>query len=971
MSVDQPASSNIQEHQQLLAALRESEILRELAELMASSLDLERILQVLVKRTTEVCEVERCTVWLLEDTRNILHPATYHLSSQQLNSHVIMAADHMWYHSSLPLADPMVHRLFNENGVLFLEDLSTVPGLRSIGETFLVRSILLIALVREGRPVGILTLDEPGKTRTFSPEQLQLARAIGQQAAVAIDNARLYQQAQAEKRRAEQLIDRARAIYQVAIAVNSGEDLPTVLEIANNHLIRRLNADGGSIALLDNETLQLAISSMQQEDFPSTQITASLSQLPNRCHAAQLGTPLFVTLEHAEGEEIIWFRKLGLDNAMLVPLMVGTTPNTRLTNQSSTQVTTSRCVGLAFVTYHAPDFYPSKGQFAFAQDIATQCALAVDKARLLHDAHQAAKLATERANTLDAIFHAMNEGISVLDLDGQILLRNNSAASFLGKERYAKDRLDEVLKRHPAYTIHGQLITGDEFPLTRALRGERIRGERFVTTRADGSERILEINIAPLFDAFEKQIGVVSAFRDITEQIRVEQRIRQALDTLLHVAEAVSGITEIKDILHSVLERALVTLNCERGVVQLYDEELQQFTPLFSIGFSSETEQQWFSDQKVWLHSLSDQNHSFQEQLLAGHATLINAEQCPHQPNPFDHLMILAAPIMHNYRLHGIISLDRSMYPRHDPALQPVEQLQSQKNEFTLWDIAVTEGIAQMAGLAVEQALWQQEAINARASEAVMREANALKDEFLAITAHEFRTPLTVILAQSQLISRILRRITDQALEAGITKLPQLIDNLSVIEDQTHQLTNIVSTFLEVSRLNRGELTLNFEEVDISAIAQEVVLRQSTISKEHTISCIIEPIERPYLVMGDSARLQQIIANLVENAIKYSPLGGPIKVCLRCYSNTEDKATIEVCVEDTGIGVPKDAQPRLFERFYRAPNIERSSTRGIGLGLYIVAQLLSLQGGSIYVESSGIPGEGSRFIFTLPALENV
>src|SRR6266849_823500 len=284
MSVDQPASSNIQEHQQLLAALRESEILRELAELMASSLDLERILQVLVKRTTEVCEVERCTVWLLEDTRNILRPATYHLSSQQLNSHVIIAADHIWYHSSLPLSDPMVHRLFNENGVLFLEDLSTEPGMHAMGETFLVRSILLIALVREGRPVGILTLDEPGKTRAFSPEQLQLARAIGQQAAVAIDNARLYQQAQAEKQRAEQLIDRARAIYQVAIAVNSGEDLPTVLEIANNHLIRRLNADGGSIALLDNETLQLAISSVQQEDFPSTQITASLSHLPNCCH---------------------------------------------------------------------------------------------------------------------------------------------------------------------------------------------------------------------------------------------------------------------------------------------------------------------------------------------------------------------------------------------------------------------------------------------------------------------------------------------------------------------------------------------------------------------------------------------------------------------------------------------------------------------------------------------------------------
>jgi len=780
MSVDQPAFSNIQEHQRLLAALRESEILRELAELLTSSLDLDHILQVLVKRTTEVCQIERCTVWLLDDARDILRPATYHLTPQQLNNHIIMAADHIWYHSSLPFADPVVQRLFNGNGMLYLEDLTTEPSLQSIGETFLVRSILLFALVREYRPVGMLTLDKPGKIRTFSTEQIQLARAIGQQAAMAIDNA-----------------------------------------------------------------------------------------------------------------------------------------------------------------------------------------------RLLHDARQAANLATERANTLDAIFHAMTEGISVIDLEGHILMRNNAAASFLGKDRFIKDQIKEVLNLHPTYTIQGQLITEDEFPVTRALRGERIRGERFVTTRADGNERILEINIAPLFDASEKQTGIVSAFRDVTEQIRIEQRIRQALDTLLHVAEAVSGITEIKEILQSVLERALVTLNCERGVVQLYDEEQDCFTPLFSIGFSLETEKQWFSDQRTWLYTLSDHNHGFQEQLLAGHATLINADQCSHQPNPFEYLMILAAPILHNNRLHGIISLDRSVYPRYDQMLQPAEQRKVPQNEFTLWDIAVTEGIAQMAGLAVEQALWQQEAINARANEAAMREANALKDEFLAITAHEFRTPLTVILAQSQLVTRILRRISDQALEAGITKLPQVIDNLSVIEDQTHQLTNIVSTFLEVSRLNRGELTLNFEEVDLSILAQQVVLRYSTISKEHSIGFIIESNERPYIVIGDRARLQQIISNLIENAIKYSPPGGPVKICLGREAIHEGRATIEVCVEDNGIGVPKDAQARLFERFYRAPNIEQSNTRGIGLGLYIVAQLLKLQNGSIRVESSGIPGEGSRFIFTLPALEKV
>ena len=263
MSVDRSPSPDTQENQRLLAALRESEILRELAELLASSLDLDRILQVLVKRTTEVCEVERCAVWLFEGAQGILQPATYHLTSQQINSHAFQAADHIWGRTMLPFDDPLIHRFLSENGMLYIEDLQVIATMRTVAESFLVRSILLVALIREGRLVGMLSLDDPGKTRTFSPEQQQLAHAIGQQAAIAIDNARLYQQAQAERRRAEQLIDRARAIYQVAISVNSGADLPTVLEIATHHLVQGLNADGGSIALLDSGMLHLASSSEQ------------------------------------------------------------------------------------------------------------------------------------------------------------------------------------------------------------------------------------------------------------------------------------------------------------------------------------------------------------------------------------------------------------------------------------------------------------------------------------------------------------------------------------------------------------------------------------------------------------------------------------------------------------------------------------------------------------------------------------
>src|SRR5713226_6895931 len=431
MTGESPPISNGQEHQRLLTALRESEILRELAELLTASLDLKRILHVLVKRTTEVCEVERCSVWLLEEDRGVFRPAAYHLSSAHLNSKAISAADQVWYQGSLLFDDPEIYRLLQEKGMIVLEDLHAHSRVRTIAETFLVRSVLLVALIREGHLVGMLSLDDPGKMRTFSPEQQQLARAIGQQAALAIDNARLYQQAQAERRRAEQLIDRARAIYQVAIAVNSGEDLPAILEIAINHLVQGLNADGGSIALLESDTLHLASSSTQQ-GILSTQTTAVLAELPNCRHAAHVCTPLFVAAEQVEGEEITLFRKLSLNNAMIIPLMIGMVSKNKQETNPIASTNASRCVGLAFVNYRAPDFYPSEGQLVFAQEIAAQCALAVEKARLLADAHEAARLATERANTLDAIFHTMTEGITVTNQQGEVLILNNAASHFLG-----------------------------------------------------------------------------------------------------------------------------------------------------------------------------------------------------------------------------------------------------------------------------------------------------------------------------------------------------------------------------------------------------------------------------------------------------------------------------------------------------------------------------------------------------------
>ena len=150
---------------------------------------------------------------------------------------------------------------------------------------------------------------------------------------------------------------------------------------------------------------------------------------------------------------------------------------------------------------------------------------------------------------------------------------------------------------------------------------------------------------------------------------------------------------------------------------------------------------------------------------------------------------------------------------------------------------------------------------------------------------------------------------------------------------------------------------------------KETIAHHNAALTNHTIHYHIEPSDYPYILKGDKARLLQIFANLLQNAIKYSPFGGPISISMAQCVSSEGKGMVEVCIEDKGIGVPKDAQPYLFERFYRAPNIGGSQVREVGLGLYLVAEFLSLHGGSIHVESDGVVGEGRRFIFTLPLLE--
>ncbi len=254
-------------------------------------------------------------------------------------------------------------------------------------------------------------------------------------------------------------------------------------------------------------------------------------------------------------------------------------------------------------------------------------------------------------------------------------------------------------------------------------------------------------------------------------------------------------------------------------------------------------------------------------------------------------------------------------------------------------DLEIAEDLAQRSATAIEHARLFREAQN----------ANRMKDEFLATLSHELRTPLNAILGWSSMLAE--RELDDPTVARG----------LAAIDRNARAQTKLISDLLDVSRIVTGKLQLNSMPVDLLKVIENAVdaLRLSCASKKISLD-LPAFIELP-TVLGDADRLQQVIWNLVSNAVKFTPSGGRITVRART-----EGPFVEVTIADTGAGIAPDFLPHVFDRFRQA---DASSTRthsGLGLGLAIVKQLAELHGGTVRAESRGL-GLGSTFTVRLPA----
>ena len=292
--------------------------------------------------------------------------------------------------------------------------------------------------------------------------------------------------------------------------------------------------------------------------------------------------------------------------------------------------------------------------------------------------------------------------------------------------------------------------------------------------------------------------------------------------------------------------------------------------------------------------------------------------------------------------------LNRTLATANEQLAAANTNLQAEKTR----ELETLNRVLQRANTELEQAnrTLQSEIAERTRVEQALKAADRHKDEFLAMLAHELRNPLAPILNAVQLIRK--KPLTD----------PQLLWSRDVIERQLGHLTRLVDDLLDVSRITRGKINLSRETVEVAdLVARAVETVQPLIAERgHQLHLSVAP--QSIRVFGDPLRLTQAVGNVLSNAAKYTENGGQISLTARQVDDT-----VEIRVQDTGIGIPADMQPVIFDMFTQLNVPTGRAQSGLGIGLALVRKLLEMHGGSVSAFSEG-NGRGSEFLITLPVI---
>ena len=541
----------------------------------------------------------------------------------------------------------------------------------------------------------------------------------------------------------------------------------------------------------------------------------------------------------------------------------------------------------------------------------------------------------------EAMIGGMADGVMLVDREGKSVFLNPAGERLLGRSQIGVP----ITQHAEVYRLRkedGTEVDAKELPTAQALATGKPIMDR--TMMIDGDERktAISVNATPLKE--ENRItGAIVTFRDITERQHLENELQLQAERAQILADAgafFSSTIEPVWVTQAIAERVAEVLgdwsavilktpdSNELRVASIYHRDMA------SLGLA------W---SYIYRQPLTIGEGTIGQVVSTGYPAMIsNLGSASTGVSAQENVTSYHAPTM---QLESLLILP--LRTRREMLGALVIAANDPERRMTDDKLPLAEELAERAALAIENAKLYTEQVEARRK---VEDLSRLKDEFLSIASHELRTPVTSIKGYTQLAKTLIRE----------NDLPTSEEYLDIALDQIDRMSRLILELLDVSRIETGRLEIRHEPIRWVQFVRELMHRHHTAVSERRFHLNVPDSET--VVMGDRDRLEQVLGNLLENAVKYSPEGSEI------FVNVEDRGDqVITSVCDRGIGIPSDELSQVFERFHRGRQVSSTNYGGLGLGLYITRQIVDRHGGTIWVESK--EGSGTTFYFSMPAAQ--
>jgi PAS domain S-box-containing protein len=541
----------------------------------------------------------------------------------------------------------------------------------------------------------------------------------------------------------------------------------------------------------------------------------------------------------------------------------------------------------------------------------------------------------------ETMIGGMSDGVVLVDAEGKTAYLNPAAKNLLGRS----DLGVPIFQHAEVYGLmneEGRPIEASELPAARALStGRPVRDVTMIIAR-DDRQIATSMSATPLHDD-GRISGVIVTFRDITERRRLEEAMQLQAERAQILADAGAFFASNIDpvwVTQAIAERVAEVLgdwaavilkssdSNELRVASIYHREMASL----GLAWSYIYRQPLVVGEGIIGQVVSTGYPSLTQNLGSAQPAAPELEGGYHAA-PMKLASLLILPLRTRREMLGALVI---------AANDPDRAMSDEK-------LPLAEILAERAALAIENAKLYTEQVDARRK---VEDLSRLKDEFLSIASHELRTPVTSIKGYTQLAKTLIRENDLRTSE----------EYLDIALDQIDRMSRLILELLDVSRIETGRLEIRRDPIPWTTFVSDVVHRHHTAVSERRFQLNL-PVGHKR-VLGDRDRLEQVLGNLMENAVKYSPDGSEILVTV------EDRGDqLVTSVADRGIGIPTDELGQVFERFHRGRQVSSTNYGGLGLGLYITKQIVERHGGSIWVESR--EGQGTTFSFSLPVAPSI